>query len=101
MINETHLAVVRAALTFWDEEISMVTRSVYRHYLHSSDSERVLSTEDVAVTRQFFNNVELRFASVNDTTGEMTFKSRLGSPQVKEENGERAMVVAFVSKEDG
>ena len=37
-----HLAIVRAALTFWDEEMSAVSHETYRHYLHSKDQNIVI-----------------------------------------------------------
>ena len=69
MITNKHLAIVRAALTFWDEEMSPTEESVYRHYLHSADSGTRISAADVAAARKYFNEVELKFALVENESG--------------------------------
>ena len=75
MIDDTSLAIVRAALTFWDEEMGAVDRSVYKHYLHSFDSTKTLTADDIAETRQYFNNVEIRIGSVDLNTGQIQLTS--------------------------
>ena len=69
MITEVHLAIVRAALTFWDEEMATAPHSTYKHYLHSTDVGTDISSEDVTMARRYFNGVELRFALVEAMTG--------------------------------
>lgn len=73
MITEKHLAIVRAALTFWDEEMSMENESVYEHYLHSNDQGRKLTANDVADIRDYLNNVDLKVALLEKSSG--TFDS--------------------------
>ena len=60
-MNPTYLAIVRAALTFWDEEMGSISHETYQHYLHSKDREVVISSEDIAKTRVYFNQVEPKF----------------------------------------
>ncbi len=66
-----HLAIVRAALTFWDEEMATAPESVYQHYLHSKDKEASIAASEVAETRRFFNEVDLRFALIEKKSGEL------------------------------
>ena len=72
MINHTHLAIVRAALTYWDEEMSSVEQTIYSHYLHSRDRGVVLTPESIAIARSFFNGVDAKTGSLNLTTGAVT-----------------------------
>ena len=59
MLQPKHLAIVRAALTYWDEEMGGSERAVYSHYLHSQDADATFDASDVIHTRQFFNSAEL------------------------------------------
>ena len=59
MLQRKHLAIVRAALTYWDEEMAGADRRIYQHYLHSKDMEVEIEAVDVAQTRQFFNSAKL------------------------------------------
>ena len=69
VITNKHLAIVRAALTFWDEEMASTEESVYKHYLHSADSGTLISATDVVAARKHFNKVELTFALVENESG--------------------------------
>lgn len=60
-MQHKHLTIVRAALTFWDEEMASVSHETYRHYLHSKDQDVVIVPEDVAVARVYFNQVVPKF----------------------------------------
>ena len=68
-MKPVHLAVVRAALTFWDEEMATASRPVYRHYLHSRDQEVVIAPADVAAARVFFNEVVIKFGLLDLQSG--------------------------------
>ena len=70
-----HLVIVRAALTFWDEEMSAVSHEIYRHYLHSKDQEVVISPKDVATARAYFNQVVLKFGLFDLQAGTLVAKS--------------------------
>ena len=74
MINHTHLAIVRAALTYWDEEMSSVDQSIYSHYLHSMDRGVVLTPKSIAIARSYFNGVEVKIGSLNAATGVITLE---------------------------
>ena len=69
-----HLAIVRAALTFWDEEMASVPRESYRHYLHSKDQDVVISPEDVAEARVYFNQVASKFGLIDFQSGKLISK---------------------------
>jgi hypothetical protein len=75
VITEKHFAIVRAALTFWDEEMQMTDDSVYQHYLHSVDQGAELTAQDVAEIRYYFNNVELKVALIDNSTGKFDSES--------------------------
>ena len=70
-----HLALVRAALTFWDEEMSAVSHETYRHYLHSKDQEVFIAPEDVAIARAYFNQVVLKYGLLDLHAGTLVAKS--------------------------
>ena len=70
-MNSKHLAIVRAALTYWDEEMGAASEDFYQHYLHSKDQGTVLAPADVAKTRRFFNQVELKFALLERESNEL------------------------------
>ena len=57
-----HIAIVRAALTYWDEEMGSQSESVYRHYLHSLDNGTAFTPIDIANVRREFNKATLRYA---------------------------------------
>lgn len=59
MLQPKHLAIIRAALTYWDEEMAGADKSVYQHYLHSQDVDVRIVAEDVTLLRQFFSSAEL------------------------------------------
>lgn len=59
MLQPKHLAIVRAALTYWDEEMAGASQAVYQHYLHSMDADVKIEAVDVTHTRQFFNAAKL------------------------------------------
>jgi hypothetical protein len=69
VITNKHLAIVRAALTFWDEEMASIEESVYKHYLHSVDLGTRITATDVVAVRKHFNEVELKFALVENESG--------------------------------
>ena len=70
-----HLAIVRAALTFWDEEMSAISHETCRHYLHSKDQKVVITPTDVAIARAYFNQVVLKFGLLDIQAGTLVAKS--------------------------
>ena len=70
VITNKHLAIVRAALTFWDEEMASADESIYTHYLHSADRGTLITAIEVAKTRAYFNEIELKFALVENGSHE-------------------------------
>ena len=70
-----HLAIVRAALTFWDEQMSAVSHETCQHYLHSKDQNIVISPRDVAIARAYFNQVVLKFGLLDLQAGTLVTKS--------------------------
>lgn len=71
MLNSKHLAIVRAALTYWDEEMGAESHDVYRHYLHSRDQDIVFNPDDVASVRSYFNAVVHRRGLLEVQTGKL------------------------------
>ena len=65
MLQPKHLAIVRAALTFWDEEMAGADKSLFQHYLHVQDAGVEFGADDVLASRQFF---QLRNAEADDRT---------------------------------
>ena len=63
MFNEKHLAIIRVALTYWDEEMAGVSKSVYQHYLNSKDQDIEFDDRDVAFTRRLLNLVNIEHSS--------------------------------------
>ncbi len=68
------LAIVRAALTFWDEEMAPASQAIYRHYLHSKDLGVVITAEDIAMARIYFNQIVPKFGLLDLQTGELASK---------------------------
>ncbi len=73
-MKSKQLAIVRAALTYWDEEMGSASPAIYRHYLHSTDQEIAIVPHDVAVTRAYFNQVIPRFGLLDLQTGMLVSK---------------------------
>ena len=63
MLTEKHLAVVRAALKFLDEEMSPSGSETLFHYLDGRVED--VSIEDVKVTRKRFGEVDLFYVLVD------------------------------------
>ena len=97
MITEKHLAIVRAALTFWDEEMASANQSAYKHYLHSADAETEFSPEDVGFARQYFNNVELKAALIEWSTRAFISESPVDfKDELSHQNDRQIPVAVFV-----
>lgn len=97
MITEKHLSIVRAALTFWDEEMGSVDRTIYEHYLHSNDQGTHFAAGDVATTRCYFNNVELRSALIDKVTGKFDSERPVDSAdELSHQVDRQARVVVLV-----
>ena len=69
-----HLAIVRAALTFWDEEMSGSSHETHRHYLHSKDQEEVIFPNEVSEVRAYFNRIILKFGLLDLQTRTLVLK---------------------------
>ena len=63
MLQPKHLAIVRAALTYWDEEMAGASQAVYQHYLHSMDADVKIEAVDVTHARQHSVSRYLRIQS--------------------------------------
>ena len=71
MLQPKHLAIVRAALTYWDEEMGPEPESVYRHYLHSQDIGTTFAAIDIANVRRDFNKATIKYALLDSATREL------------------------------
>ncbi len=93
MLKEKHIAIVRAALTFWDEEIG-ANESMYKHYLHSSDQGIEISPADIMELRMYFNEVQIQFALVDDESGVFVSTSPVRSHSELDHSIDSAHVVS-------
>ena len=71
MLHSKHLVIVRAALTYWDEEMGAESHEVYRHYLHSRDQDIVFAPDDLVSVRAYFNDVVYRRGLLDVQTGQL------------------------------
>ena len=94
MIDDKHLAIVRAALTFWDEEMASADQSIYRHYFHSKDLQRRISPSDVAELRRYFNDVDVKFAVIDKTSSNFISSRPIGTaPELTDQTDQQLVVV--------
>jgi hypothetical protein len=66
LLTKRHLAILRAALRYFDEEMSPHGPRVMRHYFDEPLQEE-LQTEEIPALRVFLQNCELRFARLDST----------------------------------
>ena len=76
MLTEKHLAVVRAALKYLDEEISPHGKNALRDYLDETGTGLDPAIEDIKTARGLFDSVELNYLLV-DSTGIVIESERL------------------------
>ena len=69
MLNQKHLAVIRAALKFLEEEMTGDS-DVLVHYLHDADRELTIDSNDIVETRRLCNQSILLHASIDNFSGE-------------------------------
>ena len=83
MLTEKHLALVRAALKFFDEEMSPSGTNALLPYLDDQGKAANVDISDVAQTRNFFDSVDMGYVLV-DSTGILVESQRLipASPSV-------------------
>ena len=99
MITSKHLAIIRAALTFWDEEMGAAGESVYSHYLHSNDNGTKFTADDVAQIRVFFNSVDLLYALVGNDTAAFVSSKAVGSlAELPDQTGETNLANVLVAR---
>jgi hypothetical protein len=67
VLTEKHLAVVRAALKFLDEEMSPSGIDALFHYLDIEGRSIGVSLDDLHSARQFFESVDLSYVLVDST----------------------------------
>ncbi len=65
MLTIQHLAVIRAALKFLDEEITPNGNEAIASYLNLEDKNLSVAVEHIQQTRQFFDAVDLNYALVD------------------------------------
>ena len=78
MLTEKHLAVIRAALRYMDEEMSPSGSEAMSHYLDQLGKDCQPTIDDVTDVRKFFDSVELSYALV-DASG-LVIESKLLVP---------------------
>jgi cytochrome c biogenesis protein ResB len=70
VLTQRHLALIRAALQFFDDELVPHGLDGIRPYLDSALDENATSRE-IQQLRSFLRNVELRYGRFNRRTGDM------------------------------
>ena len=65
MLKQHHLAIVRAALKYLDEEISPHGTEVLLHYLDEQNEASDATADHIVEVRDFFDSVELNYALVD------------------------------------
>ena len=76
MLTEKHLAVVRAALKYLDEEMSPHGKDALFDYLDETGRSLAPTVEDIKTARRIFDSVELNYLLV-DSTGIVIESERL------------------------
>lgn len=76
MLTAKHLAVVRAALKYLDEEISPHGKDALFDYLDETGRNLDPAIEDIKMARRIFDSVELNYLLV-DSTGIVIESERL------------------------
>jgi len=66
LLTKRHLAIIRAALLFFDEEMSPHSPDVARPYFEEP-LERELAADEVGQLRELLRTVELRYLCCNRT----------------------------------
>lgn len=80
MLNQLHLAVVRAALKYLDEEISPHGTEVLLHYLDEQNENSNITADHIAEARDFFDSVDLSYALVDPTGTFIESKLLISAP---------------------
>ena len=75
MLTQSHLAVLRAALQFFDEELGPPGINAMRPYFHEGLNQEV-SRNDIAQLRELLRTCELRYVCCN-RAGTRVMRSRL------------------------
>lgn len=70
MLTQRHLAIIRAALQFFDDEMVPHGMRVIRPYLDANLHRSVTSTE-IQHLRSFLRNVTLKYGRFDHQTGQM------------------------------
>lgn len=84
MLTEKHLAAVRAALKFLDEEMSPSGSEALFHYLDEQGRASGVSIQGVKVARKYFDQVDLFYVLV-DSAGVVVDSDRLIAASSKDE----------------
>ncbi|MCA9124840.1 MAG: hypothetical protein H6822_24575 [Planctomycetaceae bacterium] len=66
MLTPRHLAVIRAALKYWDEEMSPHRAGSFAAYLDEPSLAGNLTSEDVTYARQQLANCTARYAACDE-----------------------------------
>ena len=97
-MQHQHLAIVRAALTFWDEEMASVSDTIYRHYLHSKDQGVEITPGNVALVRTYFNQVVPKFCLLDLQSGELASKQLVEDSRVLTCEPSQQIVSVLISR---
>ena len=71
MLTEKHLAIIRAALRFWDQEMSPHGDDMFLDYLDESDRNLELTVADTRVTRELLSQSSLFYALAEKETNRL------------------------------
>ena len=80
MLTETHLAVVRAALKFLDEEMSPSGSEALFHYLDEQGQTNGVSIHDLSVARELFEQFDLFYILFDSVSGVVNSNQLIAVP---------------------
>lgn len=83
MLTKRHLAIIRAALLFFDEEMSPHGSDVVRPYFEER-LERKLEADEVGLLRELLRTVELRYLCCEGTGGAVASQELLTFEQAQD-----------------
>lgn len=102
MLTETHLAVIRAALKYWDDEMVPGTQQWVMYYLSPQDQHLTISDSDVTSARKLLSKIELSYALMDKHSGLLMSDSLVAANNGHELSyqADRAVIVSVLRSRD-
>lgn len=83
MVNEKHLAIVRSALQYFDEELTPHGSS-FEQYLDEEATSLNIKNADIKLTRQAFSNLRPRQVMLDIESSKIVMKQHFASEDAAE-----------------